>query len=413
MSSITFKAVIIPGSRRRDGTYPVKIRVTFKGKSRRLATNLVARSSDVTSSERLKSPDIINRANVLIEEMRATISGLSSFVTDGWNIDRVVEHISTELAARNFRLDLFRYADKYLAGKEESTRRAYDSALRSLERYIGRRELDVNDITKVLLLGWRSSIEKGNKMQYRAGVWRETSKPQGGGQATRHLDKVAHIFRMAQLEYNDDEHLLIPRNPFAGIPKILPPAHGQKNLGSEMIQKIIDSDCDGLERVALDIFLVSFGLMGANLADLYEARNISPMWTYNRRKTRNRRFDGAEMRVVIPPELSRILSRLGAQPVGAWLPSLLRLGTTTDRCTARVNYWLRRWAIRNGIEPFTFYAARHSWASIARKLGIEKATIDECLCHVGDYRMTDIYAERDFDLMNAANRKVIESFRWP
>lgn len=34
---ITFKPIVIPGNRRKDGTYPVKIRVTFKGKSRRLA----------------------------------------------------------------------------------------------------------------------------------------------------------------------------------------------------------------------------------------------------------------------------------------------------------------------------------------------------------------------------------------
>lgn len=32
---ITFKPIVIPGNRRKDGTYPVKIRVTFKGKTRR------------------------------------------------------------------------------------------------------------------------------------------------------------------------------------------------------------------------------------------------------------------------------------------------------------------------------------------------------------------------------------------
>lgn len=60
----------------------------------------------------------------------------------------------------------------------------------------------------------------------------------------------------------------------------------------------------------------------------------------------------------------------------------------------------------------TFYAARHTWASLARKAGVEKATIDECLCHKGDFTLTDIYAERSWDLMTEANRKVLQLFSW-
>lgn len=81
-----------------------------------------------------------------------------------------------------------------------------------------------------------------------------------------------------------------------------------------------------------------------------------------------------------------------------------------------MNAGLKEWATENHLpdtEHISFYSARKTWATIARKLGVEKSLVDEYLCHVGDYRMTDIYAERDFDLMNAANRKVIESFRWP
>lgn len=45
--------------------------------------------------------------------------------------------------------------------------------------------------------------------------------------------------------------------------------------------------------------------------------------------------------------------------------------------------------------------------------GGEKATIDECLCHVGELRMADIYIESDWSLLDAANRRVIDSLRWP
>lgn len=52
-------------------------------------------------------------------------------------------------------------------------------------------------------------------------------------------------------------------------------------------------------------------------------------------------------------------------------------------------------------------------ATLARKAGVEKALVDECLCHVGDFQLTDIYAERDWDLINGANEKVLALFRWP
>ena len=78
-----------------------------------------------------------------------------------------------------------------------------------------------------------------------------------------------------------------------------------------------------------------------------------------------------------------------------------------------MNRWLRKWAEREGMEPFTFYAARHTWATLARRMTTEKATVDEALAHVGDFKMADIYAERNWALAWEANRKVLALFRWP
>ena len=114
---ITFKPIVIPGNRRKDGTYPVKIRVTFRGKTRRLATTLVARQTDLSRSLHIKSPDILNRANELIKEMRAAVSDLSPFVIEGWDVDRVVAHIRTKLREENFALDFFAWSDSYLSRK--------------------------------------------------------------------------------------------------------------------------------------------------------------------------------------------------------------------------------------------------------------------------------------------------------
>ena len=119
------------------------------------------------------------------------------------------------------------------------------------------------------------------------------------------------------------------------------------------------------------------------------------------------------MRVEIPSVLHPYIQRLQAENNnGWWLPVLHQMGRTKDYCTAKVNNYLKRWCEENGVPAFTFYAARHTWASLARKAGVEKATIDEALCHKGTFDLTDIYAERSWELMQDANRKVLAMFEW-
>ena len=113
----------------------------------------------------------------------------------------------------------------------------------------------------------------------------------------------------------------------------------------------------------------------------------------------------------MPDCLAPFLERLERYaPEGRWLGLARR---SKEAVSAAVNLGLRRWAEREGVEPFTFYAARHSFASIARSLGVEKATIDECLVHAGDLQLADVYIERDWRILWDAQAKVLAAFRWP
>ena len=405
MPSVTFHAVCPPSNRRKDGTYPVKIRVTFKGRHRYLATTLVARPGDLARSLAIKSPDITRRANELIARMQDTLRDLSPFDLEAADLDGIVAHIRTRMLAATFRLDFFEWAGEALAGKLPATRRVYDAALNSLADYLGSRRLDINDITRRLLGDWMAWTDGQNK--------RGTKKPHGDGTATRHAARLAHIYRAAQAKYNDDDRVLIPRNPFDGLPRVTQPPAGQRNLGAELMQKIIgDTTATGRERLALDAFVLSFLLMGANMADLWAARPCAGVWVYNRQKTSGRRQDRAQMRVTIPPEAAPYLERLTAGGGPYWLAALHGIPGDKDGCTHKVNIALGTWAARNGVQPFTFYAARKTWASLARRAGVEKATIDECLCHIGDFPIADIYIERDWELLDAANRRAIGMLRW-
>lgn len=107
-----------------------------------------------------------------------------------------------------------------------------------------------------------------------------------------------------------------------------------------------------------------------------------------------------------------VLQRAGAKAGEFWLPAL-HIWRSSRIANNQVNKYLHDWQEREVLERFNFYAARHTFASLARRLGVEKATVDEALAHVGDYRVTGIYAERNWELSWEANRKVLALFRWP
>lgn len=408
MPSVTFHPDCPPSNRRKDGTIPVKIRITFKGLHRYLATSLIARAGDLTKAGKIKSPDILRRANDLIVKMQDTLVEISPFILETWDIDMVVAHIRGRMQEQTFRLDFFTFADGYLDGKTPTTRRAYTMALNTLERFVGERRLDVNGITRAFLLDFVAFVEAEPKMHYnpRNGEWEKTDKGKGTGAASRHLMKLEHIFNGAKARYNDDDRVLIPRSPFDGIPRNYGEPEGAKPLPLATMQRLVEASAEGVERVALDAFLLSFATMGANLADLYAAPKFSGTeWRYFRKKITSRK---AEMHVVIQPEVEQIVERLkGRGPW--WLNALHRIASTgTDQCTAKVNAALGRIAAREGIDTFTFYSARKSWATYARNLcKIEKATIDEALAHKGDYALADIYIAKSWDHLNEANRKVL------
>ena len=342
--------------------------------------------------------------------MRSATDQLSPFTLENWNVDQVVEHIRTELTGETFRLDFIAFGRDFIKAKDEGTRASYTTALNAFARFLGRDGIDVNEITRPMLVEFQDWADAQGRVfyNYRKGTYQSTGKPTAaGGNSGRWTGRLAHIFAAAKERYNDEDagRIVIPRSPFSSLPKRKAQRSGQKALPVEVIQRVIDAEPSvPQERIALAAFVASLSTMGANLADLYDAVPVTPpYWRYFRRKTTARREDRAEIIVQIEPEAEAFLKVLAEKPgLHIWKSHLV--------ADTQVNKYLRSWCEREGLEPFTFYAARHSWATLARRLGVEKATVDEALGHVGDFRVADIYAERNWSLAWDANRKVLDLF---
>ena len=390
----TVKAVILPSARRADGTWNVKIRITYDRRSRWLATPVYVTQAQLTRSYRLKDATAAMNAERHVQAVRSALAELPPFWLEGRTVDDVVAWLRSRLGRGAFRLDIVAFGRGVAATKGEGTRRAYEVALNSFARHVGRDAVDVSEVTRAVAQEWADGLSAESAPGY--------------------VSKLRHVWEQARLRYNDEHAERVPASPFSRLALPVAVHRGQRSLGVEAMQRLIDARTDDpAERRALDWFVLSFGLMGMNYIDLLGAAPPKGgVLAYERRKTRSRRADGAEMRVRVPDCLGPFVARQRARG-GRWWLRAPRDGNEQVLANA-INARLKEWAEREGLEPFTFYAARHTWATVARsaECGVPYPVIEDCLNHKAQ-GLLDIYAERDWRTLDEANARVLALFRWP
>lgn len=416
----TFTPVIIPSQKKSDGSYNVKIRVTFKRKSKRISTHLHAFPHDLTKALDFKEGPVRRKAYDIAKEMQDICAEIDYMDLQSMEVDDVMRFIDAKAESKAaFKLDFIEYMREKSKGKGASAR-LYVTAANALTRYMKGRTLDVNDVTVRFLREFESFIRTEPKVVscFRTGETKKTKVAKGDCRAvSQYLGCVRHIHGLARLEFNEPDLDIyrVPNNPFEyySVPKQQPAK--RRNKSKEFIQMIIDESAKakGAEKFILEVFLLSFALEGMNLADLYTCTPAKGRWiVYNRRKTKARRADDAEHHVYIPDQIMPIVKR-NMDVDGVHMFTFHRRYKDFNTFTVNANNAIRRWREdHKGVEAFTMYAARHSFASLARRAGIEKATIDEMLCHVGNLRMADVYIEPDWEIHKTANEKLMAQFDW-
>lgn len=416
----SFTPVIIPSQKKADGTYNVKIRVTYKRRSKRLSTNLHAAPKDLTRSLNFKDGPVKKAAYDLANKFYEICAEVDYLELQKMEVEDIVKVIDAKAETKKkFHLDFIAYMRQKALTKGASER-LYVTAANALTRFMRGHVLSVNDINVKFLRSFEEFIRTEPKVVscFRTGETKKTKVAKGDCRAvSQYLGCVRHIYGLARQEFNEPDLDIyrIPNNPFEyyTVPKQQPAK--RRNKSKEFIQMIIDESAKakGAEKFILEVFLLSFALEGMNLADLYTCAPAKDRWLiYNRKKTSGRRSDGAEHHVYISDQILPIVER-NRDSDGVHMFTFHRRYKDFHTFTVNANNAIRRWLEdHKDVEAFTMYAARHSFASIARRAEIEKATIDEMLCHVGNLRMADVYIEPDWELHRRANEKLLSQFDW-
>ena len=393
----TLKAIV--DHRKADGTYNVKIRLTHSRKSLYIPTELYVTERQLTRSKKIKDPYIISATNNIIDEMRSAIAALGISV-EVMNCEQLRDAIRRKMSEGEvFRLDFFEYAKQRIASFKDANRRLHQASVNSLME-MSSEKLDINDINYTFIAKYRQHLE---------------DKGVAANTIVTYLTKIRHIVNLAKDEYNDDDVVRVRVNPFRK--GVMPTAELTRHrvLTAEQMRRIASIEGDRRENLARDMFILSFYLIGINLVDLYSMNKKclkDGILTYSRTKTKDRRQDNATISVKVESEAMEIIDRY-RDSCSDYLLDLHRRYSDMKAMTFAVNTYLRRLHRYDKTIPsdFTFYYARHTWATIAyNDCGIDMQTIHEALNHASDANMkiTDIYVKKDFTRIWEANRKVLD-----
>ena len=416
---LTIKAEIKRSELKVDGTYNVKIRFTLDRKVKRLSTNLFVTQQDLTKSLKFKEDTSIKREiDRLVLYYREQCLKLQ-LDQNHYSLDEIIEFLNGEQEKQQT-IDFIKFSREWIASTTIKGAPNYTTAINALVRFVGKEELDINLITldfleqfKAFLIGERDARTKKLMQQGKRVTSNRT--------LSLYLVSIKKLFNEAKRKFNkkDKNLILIPNSPFEDFKIPKQEATRKRAIPADIIKKVWKLPYKDMKKgykstcrynLAKDCFILSFCLMGINSADLYNATEMrGNTIIYNRTKTKARRLDGAKMMVDIPKIVQPLIDKY-KDSTGKRLFNFHQFYGDEKTFNKAINSGLKEIGSILEVDDLEYYAARHSWATIAlNKVGIDKYIVHAALNHIDDsMKVTDIYIERDFVNENKANAKVVK-----
>lgn len=390
----------------------INIRVTHNRKKKYINTGLAVTIADLTKTFEIKNMGLVDETNMIVKSYRDKCNIYQDQVSR-MGIDDLIEFLTS---GQKFDIDFLEFANKTIERLKKEKRtgvaKNHQSAINALERYIGRKHLSFREITVRFLQGFEDYV-RNNPMQISE---KKVAPNKNMSRApSLYLGSMRALYNILKDQYNDEDVgiIRIPFSPFAKykVPAELPAR--KRALPVEQVRQIINIEeayTSMRFTIAKDAFILSLCLIGMNSADLYHCTKIkNGHIIYNRKKTATRRQDEALFQVQIQPEIAELMKRYKDKE-GKRVFNFYKRYATANNFNQAINKGLKEIGLILELDDLEFYAARHSWATIARNdVGIDKMTVHEALNHVqADMKITDRYITKDWSIINNANRKVLD-----
>lgn len=375
---------------------PLKIAITKKGVTAHILLNvsLLPTQWDNKSQKIKDHPKkqflnaFISKRKNLVDDIilklieRGSLAGLKSCQVKDAILAELEpgEHNSSDARTFAKRFEIF------MASKSGRTHSIYQATYNKVKTFSGRGfgSLRFEDITKDWLTKFDAFLEKTSKSRNARNI---------------HLRNIRAVFNDAI----DNE--ITTAYPFRRY-KIRAEATRKRALTVEQLRAVFDVELpDWLDKYR-QFFKLSFLLIGINVVDLCNLNDIENGRIYYKRSKTHRQYS-----IKVEPETLEIINQYrGKKNLLCMMDTVQNYRNFYNRFMLGLN------AIKDivnkdskaDIKELTTYWARHSWATIARKIGVSKDDIALALGHSNGHEVTDIYIDEDLEKIDIANRKVID-----
>lgn len=434
----TFKICVFKNQKRRDGKYPVSIRVCWKRQYSYIGTEYYVTDKQILKKKyqdqngkpkemfALKDAFILNELNKRITKYEDMKSQKLGHRIEMYTAKELADYFDKDTkpgsdATINFVEFSRGHIEKLKSQGRTTSAGLLNRTLNSLIDFAnGREKIAITEITSKFLTQFETFLRGKRTMKRKNQFGRITTIERNGLSDISLIDYMTDIrllFNAAMAEYNDEDkdEIRIIHYPFRKYKLKRRPENEKRNITKEQLCTIRDADPADitLKRAIFsrDVFMLSFYMVGMNFADLYEAEKVKAgRLTYERKKTKGRRQDRAFISIKVEPEAEPLVEKY-RDPSGERVFDFYRRYTTSHIFSSNVDKGLKVVAKACNIdEPLSTYYARHTWATIARnKAGISKDDVDLALNHVDQgLKMADAYIEKDWSLIDKANRQVLD-----
>ncbi len=375
----------------KDGTFPLMLRVTKDRKRKYVSLGLSLHEKFWDFEKGKPKRNCPNKEQIerLIAAKTAEYNDLIVEMTSQqreYTVETLVSHFHNQVRCATV-VELYdKLIDDMKRGGKLGNAGVYKYSRTSLLKFTGQRlQIPFSDIDAV----WLRRYEN----------WLRTS---GCGDTT-----ISQLFRTLRSVFNKAVELqLVKRDyyPFDAYKVSKFDTRTKKRaITKEDVRKVIALDLSQgypSERLARDIFVFSYFGAGINFADiaLLKYGNVRDgRVQYVRKKT------GKPINFLLTEEMRNIIvkyQRQGQTDEDYIFPILDRRVHRTEqqrydrthKVLTNTNRWLRKIGQRVGIEHLTTYVARHTFATVLKRSGVNIAIISESLGH-SDLSTTQIYLD--------------------
>lgn len=373
-----------------DGTAPIKITISHNRKATHLPTGICVRPEHWDNRSLqvvgITTKHQLNRQIASIKhEVDSIIMDIKRINT--MTVQAIRKHIEDTMSGTMEVGNLIapRFAN-YANNLSKRTQEIYSSTYRKLSAFDRNFEsLTFDDINKDWLRRFDAFMMKGTPSVNARNI---------------HMRNIRAVFNDAI----DNE--VTTNYPFRTF-SIRNTATRKRSYTIDEIRKVLASDLPGRHGKYMDLFKLSFYLIGINIIDMLHLNNIyKGRVEYNRSKTKR------PYSIKIEPEAMAIIEKYrGDNYLLKYMDSNKNYRSVYKRLYLALTESVDMLnAIDDGvtIPKLTTYWARHTWATIASELNIPIEVIAEALGHEYGNRTTNIYINFDIKKVDEANRKVLD-----